>query len=145
MARKETVREFINRRSHGAFITFEFDVDQVSETVFKQYRCVSVKDFLEEYGRRSSYILDDYVVVDTKSSYLSQSQGQTIWMTLQKKSEYVETLKPVELTPFEVEDIVHKLDHIKETLLADTSFANEPDNSQAVKEINAIIAKLEEE
>lgn len=73
MPRLETVREFIDRGSSGAWITFEFDVDQVSPTVFKQYRCISVEDFLLEYGRRSTYILDNYVVADTKSSYPSNS------------------------------------------------------------------------
>jgi hypothetical protein len=107
--RKETVREFINKRSCGAFVTFEFDVDKVSTGYFKEYRCISVEDFLVEYGRRSSYILDDYIVIDTKASAASNDQGQTIWMTLQKKSEYVETLKPIELTAFEVEDILNNL------------------------------------
>lgn len=109
MKRKETVREFINKRSCGAFVTFEFDVDKVSTGYFKEYRCISVEDFLVEYGRRSSYILDDYIVIDTKASVASNDQGQTIWMTLQKKSEYVKTLKPLELTAFEVEDILNNL------------------------------------
>jgi len=101
--RKETVREFINKRTSGAFVTFEFDVDK------DKYRCISVEDFLFEYGRKSSYILDDYVVVSTKESYPSNDQGQTIRMTLQKKSEYTETLKPIELTAFEVDDILNNL------------------------------------
>lgn len=109
MKRKETVREFINKRSYGAFVTFEFDVDKVSTGYFKEYRCISVEDFLVEYGRRSSYILDDYIVINTKASAASNDQGQTIWMTLQKKSEYVKTLKPLELTAFEVEDILNNL------------------------------------
>ena len=109
MKRKETVREFINKRSYGAYVTFEFDVDKVSTGYFKEYRCISVEDFLVEYGRRSSYILDDYIVIDTKESYPSNDQGQTIWMTLQKKSDYVNTLKPLELTAFEVEDILNNL------------------------------------
>ena len=109
MKRKETVREFIDKRSCGAFVTFEFDVDKVSTGYFKEYRCISVEDFLVEYGRKSSYILDDYIVIDTRASAASNDQGQTIWMTLQKKSEYVETLKPIELTAFEVEDILNNL------------------------------------
>jgi hypothetical protein len=109
MKRKETVREFINKRSYGAFVTFEFDVDKVSTGYFKEYRCISVEDFLVEYGRRSSYILDDYIVIDTKESAASNDQGQTIWMTLQKKADYVNTLKPLELTAFEVEDILNNL------------------------------------
>lgn len=138
MKRKETVREFINKRSYGAFITFEFDVDQVNPTVFKQYRCISVDDFLVEYGRRSSYILDDYVVVSTKESYPSNDQGQTIiWMTLQKKSEYAETLKPIELTPFEVEDIINRLEKVK-------PYIDENYNKPAIEEIEYIIRKLEE-
>jgi hypothetical protein len=107
--RKETVREFIDKRSCGAFVTFEFDVDKVSTGYFKEYRCISVEDFLVEYGRRSSYILDDYIVIDTKESAASNDQGQTIWMTLQKKADYVNTLKPLELTAFEVEDILNNL------------------------------------
>jgi hypothetical protein len=107
--RKETVREFINKRSCGAFVTFEFDVDKVSAGYFKEYRCISVEDFLVEYGRKSSYILDDYIVIDTKESAASNDQGQTIWMTLQKKADYVNTLKPLELTAFEVEDILNNL------------------------------------
>lgn len=114
MKRKETVREFINKRSYGAFITFEFDVDKVSAGYFKEYCCISVEDFLVEYGRKSSYILDDYIVIDTRASAASNDQGQTIWMTLQKKSEYVETLKPIELTAFEVEDILNNLYKAKE-------------------------------
>ena len=114
MKRKETVREFINKRSCGAFVTFEFDVDKVSVGYFKEYSCISVEDFLFEYGRKSSYILDDYVVIDTKSSEASNDQGQTIWMKLQKKSEYTKTLKPIELTAFEVEDILNNLYNAKE-------------------------------
>ena len=140
MKRKETVREFINNRSSGAWITFEFDVDRVSETVFKQYRCISVEDFLVEYGRRSSYILDDYVVVSTEESYPSNSQGQTIWMTLQKKSDYVETLEPISLTPFEVEDIVTKLEKVKKSINEISPVYDDP----AIKEIDSIIRKLEE-
>jgi len=139
MKRKETVREFINNRSSGAWITFEFDVDRVSETVFKQYRCISVEDFLVEYGRRSSYILDDYVVVSTEESYPSNSQGQTIWMTLQKKSDYVETLEPISLTPFEVEDIIKKLKNAK-TKLNDYASGYE----EAERDIDSIIKRLEE-
>ena len=137
MKRKETVREFINKRSSGAWITFEFDVDQVSPTLAKQYRCISVDDFLVEYGRRSSYILDDYVVVDTKESYPSNSQGQTIWMTLQKKSEYVKTLKPIELTPFVVEDIINRLEKVK-------SHLDENYDKSAIEEIEYVIMRLEE-
>ena len=114
MKRKETVREFIDKRSSGAYVTFEFDVDKVSTGYFKEYSCISVKDFLVEYGRKSSYILDDYIVIDTRASAASNDQGQTIWMTLQKKSEYVETLKPIELTAFEVEDILNNLYKAKE-------------------------------
>jgi hypothetical protein len=139
MPRKETVREFINKRSSGAWITFEFDVDKVSPTVFKQYRCISVEDFLVEYGRRSSYILDDYVVISTKESYPSNSQGQTIWMTLQKKSDYVETLEPVKLTPFEVEDIIKKLENVK-IKLNDYASGYE----EAARDIDSIIKRLEE-
>lgn len=109
MKRKETIREFINNRAHGAFITFEFDIDKVSAGCFKEYSCIGIDDFLFEYGRKSSYILDDYVVVDTKSSEASNDQGQTIWMKVQKKSELVETLKPIELTAHEVEDILDNL------------------------------------
>ena len=43
---------------------------------------------------------NNYIVIDTKASEASNDQGQTIWMTLQKKSEYTETLKPIELTAF---------------------------------------------
>lgn len=114
MKRKETVREFIDKRSCGAFVTFEFDVDKVSTGYFKEYRCISVEDFLVEYGRKSSYILDDYIVIDTRASAASNDQGQTIWMMLQKKSEYVKTLKPIELTAFEVEDILNNLYKAKE-------------------------------
>ena len=140
MQRKETVREFINKRSYGAYVTFEFDVDKITDGYFKQYRCISVDDFLAEYGRRSSYILDDYIVVSTKESYPSNDQGQTIWMTLQKKSEYVETLKPVELTPFEVEDIINRLEKVKKSINEMAPEYNDP----TVEEIEYIITKLEE-
>ena len=109
MKRKETLREFINKRSNAAFVTFEFDVDKASAGYFKEYSCISVEDFLFEYGRKSSYILDDYVVVDTKESYPSNDQGQTIWMKVQKKSELIETSKPIELTASEVVDILNNL------------------------------------
>lgn len=109
MKRKETIREFIDNRSCGAFITFEFDVDKVNTGYFKEYNCISVEDFLFEYGRKSAHILDDYVVIDTKTSEPSNDQGQTIWMKVQKKSELVEALKPVELTALEVEDILNNL------------------------------------
>ncbi len=109
MKRKETVREFINRRSYGAYITFEFE----------KYRCISVEDFLAEYGRISTYILDDYIVIDTKESYPSVDQGQTVWLTLQKKSEYVNTLKLIELNVFEVEDILNKLYEVKTAVSED--------------------------
>ena len=134
MKRKETVREFINKRSCGAFVTFEFDVDKVSTGYFKQYNCISVDDFLVEYGRRSNYILDDYIVVSTKESYSSNDQGQTIWMTLQKKSEYVETLKPIELTAFEVGDILNSLYKAKEL----------EDDSDATSYIEHVINIIEE-
>lgn len=109
MKRKETIREFINKRSSAAFVTFEFDTDTTSPGCFKKYSCISVEDFLFEYGRKSSYILDDYVVIDTKESCSSNDQGQTIWMTLQKKSDYVQTFKPIELNAFEVEAILNDL------------------------------------
>ena len=139
MARKETVREFINKRSSGAWITFEFDVDKVSPTIFKQYRCISVDDFLIEYGRRSSYILDDYVVVSTKESYPSNSQGQTIWMTLQKKEDYVKTLKPKELSVFEIDDIINRLKKVKKSINEMSPEYNDP----ATDELDYIINKLE--
>lgn len=138
MARKETVREFINKRSSGAWVTFEFNVDKTSDAVFKQYCCISIEDFLAEYGRRSSYILDNYIVVNTKESYPSNDQGQTIWMTLQKKSEYAKTLKPIELTPFEVEDIIKKLENIKIKLNDYVS-----DYEAAEHDIDSIIRLLE--
>ena len=141
MTRKETVREFINNRSSGALITFEFDADQISQTVFKQYRCISVDDFLVEYGRKSSYILDDYIVVSTKESYSSNSQGQTIWMTLQKKSEYVKTLKSIELTPFEVENIINKLKKVKRSI----NEISPEYKDYAINEIEYIIRILEQE
>lgn len=140
MPRLETVREFIDRRSSGAWITFEFDVDQVSPTVFKQYRCISVEDFLLEYGRRSTYILDNYVVADTKSSYPSNSQGQTIWMTVMPKEDYVKTLKPKELSVFEVEAIIKTLEKIKKEIDEISPEYNNP----ILKEIDLIIAKLED-
>lgn len=140
MKRKETVREFINKRSYGAYVTFEFDVDKVTDGYFKQYRCISVDDFLTEYGRRSSYILDDYVVASTEESYPSNDQGQTIWMTLQKKSEYAKTLKPIELTPFEAEDIISRLEKVKNSINKMSPEYNDP----AVEEIEYIIMRLEE-
>ena len=140
MPRLETVREFIDRRSSGAWITFEFDVDQVSPTVFKQYRCISVEDFLLEYGRRSTYILDNYVVASTKSSAPSNSQGQTIWMTVMPKEDYIKTLKPKELSVFEVEAIIKTLEKIKKEIDEISPEYNNP----ALKEIDLIIAKLED-
>ena len=140
MPRLETVREFIDRRSSGAWITFEFDVDQVSPTVFKQYRCISVEDFLLEYGRRSTYILDNYVVVSTKSSAPSNSQGQTIWMTVMPKEDYIKTLKPKELSVFEVEAIIKTLEKIRKEIDEISPEYNNP----ALKEIDLIIAKLED-
>ena len=140
MPRLETVREFIDRRSSGAWITFEFDVDQVSPTVFKQYRCISVEDFLLEYGRRSTYILDNYVVASTKSSTPSNSQGQTIWMTVMPKEDYIKTLKPKELSVFEVEAIIKTLEKIRKEIDELSPEYNNP----ALKEIDLIIAKLED-
>ena len=140
MSRKETVREFIDKRSYGAFVTFEFDVDKVSPTVFKQYRCISVEDFLVEYGRRSSYILDDYVVVDTKESYPSNDQGQTIWMTLQKKEDYVKTLKPKELSVFEIDDIINRLEKVKKSINEMSPEYNDP----SIDELDYIIKRLGE-
>lgn len=140
MPRLETVREFIDRRSSGAWITFEFDVDQVSPTIFKQYRCISVEDFLLEYGRRSTYILDNYVVASTKSSTPSNSQGQTIWMTVMPKEDYIKTLKPKELSVFEVEAIIKTLEKIRKEIDELSPEYNNP----ALKEIDLIIAKLED-
>lgn len=140
MPRLETVREFIDRRSSGAWIDFEFDVDQVSPTVFKQYRCISVEDFLLEYGRRSTYILDNYVVASTKSSTPSNSQGQTIWMTVMPKEDYIKTLKPKELSVFEVEAIIKTLEKIRKEIDELSPEYNNP----ALKEIDLIIAKLED-
>lgn len=111
--RKQTIREFINERSYGAFVTFEFDIDKETITRFKDFNCISVDDFLTQYGRRSDYILDDYVVIDTSESYPSQDQGQIIVMTTQKKSEYAKTLKPVKLTPFDADDIIGKLEDMQ--------------------------------
>ncbi len=144
MKRKETVREFIDNRSYGAYITFEFNVDKTSTGYFRydnssEYSCISVEDFLVEYGRKSSYILDDYIVIDTKESEPSGDQGQTIWMTLQKKSKYVETLMPIKLTAFEVEDIIKKLKNVKTKL---TDYASGYD--EAKQDIDSIIMKLEE-
>ena len=140
MPRLETVREFIDRRSNGAWITFEFDVDQVSQTVFKQYRCISVEDFLLEYGRRSTYILDNYMVASTKSSAPSNSQGQTIWMTVMPKEDYIKTLKPKELSVFEVEAIIKTLEKIRKEIDEISPEYNNP----ILKEIDLIIAKLED-
>jgi len=136
MQRKETVREFIDKRSYGAFVTFEFDLTRTSKDGFKQYRCVSVEDFLTDYGRKSSYILDDYVVVSTQESCFSQSQGQTIWMTLQKKSEYVKTLKSIELTPFEVDDFIKRVEKVKNSL--DKEYY-----SDAIDDLEYVILRLE--
>jgi len=138
MKRKETIREFINKRSSGAFVTFEFDVDQVSSTSFKEYSCISVEDFLFEYGRKSSYILDDYVVVDTKESEPSNDQGQTIQMKVQKKSELTETLKPIELTASEVEDILNNLYSARELLNKDYNIIT------AMRYVEYVINSIEE-
>lgn len=112
--KKETVREFIDKRSCGAYIDFEFKIDdKENSTIFKNFICISVDDFLTQYGRRSEFILDNYIVVDTKESSPSQDQGQTIWMKLLSKSEYAETLKPVNLSPLDAIDIISKLENIK--------------------------------
>lgn len=138
MKRKETIREFINKRTSNAFVTFEFDIDQVSPTIFKEYSCISVEDFLFEYGRKSSYILDDYVVVDTKESEPSNDQGQTIWMKVQKKSELTETLKPIELTASEVEDILNNLYSARELLNKDYNIIT------AMRYVEYVINSIEE-
>lgn len=145
MKRKETVREFIDKRSYGAYVTFEFDVHKINTGYFtyghiSEYSCISVEDFLVEYGRKNSYILDDYIVIDIRATKPSGSQGQTIWMKLQKKSEYVETLNSIELTPFEVEDIINRLEKVKKSI---SKLAPEYDD-QAIEEIKYIITKLEE-
>ena len=140
MPRKETIREFINKRSYGAYVTFEFDVDKVTDGYFKQYRCISVDDFLVEYGRRSSCILDDYIVVSTEESYPSNDQGQTIWMTVQKKEDYVKTLKPKELSVFEVDDIINTLEKVKNSI----SKMSPEYNDSAIENIDYIIGRLEE-
>ena len=112
--KKETVREFIDKRSHGAYVSFDFKLDdKENKTIFESFGCISVEDFLIQYGRRSDFILDEYVVVDTQESCPSVDQGQTIWMTLQRRSEYSKTLKPVKLSPLDAIDIISKLEDIK--------------------------------
>lgn len=133
IGKKETVREFINKKSCAAWVAFDFEADG------RSFYCHSIEDFILDYGRRSSYILDDYIVISTKESYLSNSQGQTIWMTLMKKSDYVETLKPITLSPLDVEDIIKKLENVK-IKLNDYASGYE----EAERDIDSIIKILEE-
>ena len=150
--RKQTVREFIDERSYGAFVTFEFDIDKETPTRFKDFNCISVDDFLTQYGRRSSFILDDYVVIDTRESYPSQDQGQTIVMTTQKKSEYAKTLKPVKLTPFDADDIIGKLEDmqaVKDNVrkyfsVFDENFSGLVKDLQPLDYLNYVIRKLKD-
>ena len=140
MPRLETVREFIDKRSNGAWITFEINNPNGATGSFRTYNCISVDDFLLEYGRRSTYILDNYVVASTKESYPSNSQGQTIWMTVMPKEDYIKTLKPKELSVFEVEAIIKTLEKIRKEIDELSPEYNNP----ALKEIDLIIAKLED-
>ena len=132
MKRKETVREFINKRSSGAWISFDFKAEG------RSFYCYSIDEFILDYGRKSSYILDDYIVISTEESCPSNSQGQTIWMTLMKKSDYVETLTPKKLSPLDVEDIIKKLENVK-TKLNDYASGYE----EAERDIDYIIKILE--
>ena len=80
----KTLREYIGNSS-SAWISYEFDIDRISETSFKEYRCTSVDDFIKKYGTTRESILDDYYVIDTESSVGSQSQGSTYWLTVKSK------------------------------------------------------------
>ena len=119
MKRKETIKEFINKRSNAAWITFEFTIDGHG------YTCCSVEDFILDYGRKSAYLLDNYYVQDTKESYPSNSQGQTIWLTkLINKEDFNRAVGPVTLPYTKFCDI---LDHLykvkKEVISSDLDYA----------------------
>ena len=77
-----TLREFIDEHSNAAWITFDFKAEG------QGFYCISTKDFVLEFGRRSEHILDDYVVVDYNSSCPSQSQGSTYFLELKKVDWY---------------------------------------------------------
>lgn len=150
--RKQTLREFIDERSCGAFVSFEFDIDKETPTRFKDFNCISVDDFLKQYGTRSDYILDDYIVIDTRESYPSQDQGQTIVMITQKKSEYAKTLKPVKLTPLDADDIIGKLEDMKSVQekvrkyfsVFDENFSGLIKDLQPLDYLNYVIRKLKD-
>lgn len=77
--RRMTIREFINKNSCAAWITFCFHTDDG-----KPYSCISVADFVRTYGSASKHILDDYLVLGQDNTEPSQSQGMTYFLYLTK-------------------------------------------------------------
>ena len=75
--RKEnSVRSFINKISCAAWIAFCF-----YDAEGHHYCCVSVPDFIAEYGKDKEHILDELMVVAHRSSRPSQDQGEIYYLT----------------------------------------------------------------
>ena len=72
-----TLREYINKNSSGAFVTFTFNL--CSDT----FSCISTKDFIKKYGTTREWILDDYRVIETTSTISSVDQGTTHYLILE--------------------------------------------------------------
>lgn len=108
MKKLETIRDFINKRSNAAWISFDFTIDG------RGYTCCSVEDFILDYGRKSAYLLDNYYVQETKESYPSNSQGQTIWLTkLISKEDFNQAVGPVTFSYTRFCSIVDGLEQIE--------------------------------
>ena len=60
------------------------------------------------------YLLDKYYVINTEESYLSNSQGQTIWLTeLKSKEKFDKEVGPVTLSYARFCDIIDHLYKVK--------------------------------
>ena len=75
------LRGFINHYSSGAYIRFEFTIDG------QNYRCVSVEDFLLDYGRLKGHLLDDYLVTSFSNKELGPCEGSINVLKLEKKEQ----------------------------------------------------------
>ena len=119
MKKLETIRDFINKRSNAAWISFDFTIDGC------RYTCCSVEDFILDYGRKSAYLLDNYYVQSTQESYPSNSQGQTIWLTeLISKEDFNQAVGPVTFSYTRFCDIMDHLYKVKkEVISSDLDYA----------------------
>lgn len=74
--RKEnSVRSFIKERSRMAWIAFSF-----YDAEGHHYSCVSIPDFIDQYGKDKEHILDELLVIAHRSSSPSQDQGEIYYL-----------------------------------------------------------------